>query len=131
MSQCSKLFYRGAFGLYCRYWFFLPVLFRFGVVDVVVAEHMARNRALASQVDPDRLGLGDQVADGQNQTAVVDHGAAAVRHLSGEVGRGCSPGRNLAEGRAKGIETVGEGTQDRERGRREPLANGLPHVWNR
>ena len=54
---------------------------------LVVGQRMARHRAAIGGGDPDRLRLGDQVADGGDQAALADHDAAA-RPLGAERARG-------------------------------------------
>src|ERR1044072_5627243 len=55
---------------------------------LVVAEHVALHHAAVIEMQPDRLGLGDQIADGQHQPALVDQhavaGALGAEGLGGE-----------------------------------------------
>ena len=44
---------------------------------LVVAEHMAGHRAAVVEREPDRLGLGDQIADGQNEAVAANEDAVA------------------------------------------------------
>src|SRR6267142_5186135 len=44
---------------------------------LVVAEHMPRDGAAVTQAEPDRLGLGDEIADGQDQTVLADENPVA------------------------------------------------------
>ena len=44
---------------------------------LVVAEHVALDRAAVGEAEPDGLGLGDQVADGEHQPVAADDDAMA------------------------------------------------------
>ena len=59
---------------------------------LVVAEHVAGHDAAVVEVQPDRLGLGDQIADGEHQAVLADQhavaGALGAERLGGEgIGR--------------------------------------------
>jgi hypothetical protein len=60
--------------------------------DRIEAERMAFHDATVAEVQPDRLGLGDEIADGEHQS-VVDHDAVADA-LGAERLRGECVGRN-------------------------------------
>ena len=73
---------------------------------LVVAEHVARDRAPVDKTEPDGLGLGDQVADGEHQPVAADDDA-----MAGPLG---------AEDRGgKGI--VGDAGAETDHGRERPI----------
>ncbi len=73
-----------------------------------IAERMARRDAAVMHVDPDRLGLGDQVADREDQAVAEKHavaGALVAERLRGE-GVGRNDGVQADNGGERALEVV-------------------------
>ena len=86
----------------------------------VEAERMAFNDTPVAEMQPDGLGLGDQVADGQHQAIVDQHAVAGTFGAEGLGGEGVrrNDGVQAEHGRQRAIEIVAVILGPRLHGRR-------------